>query len=182
MATHTPITPVPAAEVAGFTTPATPAVASPLETAFSALLTALTSFVSAESDPAHVDGWNPAFSGWLREAEIAQDRVIDALRRVRDARMQRAEELPLRRLALIIDGMMGSEDRGDFDRLHRLTVSDSILLRCAPVSSAACRVHAMLEAGLALADELTGLDLYGGGSPGGSSEALLGQELATALI
>ncbi|MRX49473.1 hypothetical protein GI374_03225 [Paracoccus sp. S-4012] len=157
MANDMPNMPLQAAEVASFTTP--------LASCFSTLLTALANFVSAESDLSDVDYWDPAYSRWRHDAESAQDEVVDALRSVHGAGVKRPEDVPMRRLALLVDGMMGSDNRRDFDRLHRLTSSNAALFRCAGSSTAARRVDNMLVAGLALVDELAGLDLYRGSSP-----------------
>lgn len=159
MAIQTPNMCGTAAEAADVFTP-TPASAS-----FSALLVALSALIEAERDIEDVDIWDPAFSRWLRDAELAQERVVAGLRQVREAELQRAEDRPLQRLAMLIDAMMGCEDPDGFARLHRLIPANAALFRCDGDSAAARRVNHMLLTGLARIEDLAGLDTYADRSP-----------------
>lgn len=86
--------------------------------AFAALLDALSRHALAERDIEHVDVWDPAFRHWLTEAEEVFTEVTTLLSRIRRAEFVRAEDLPLQRLAAVIDAMTGSEEPGTFQRLH----------------------------------------------------------------
>lgn len=154
MATHTPTMHRTAAEDPGTYTP------TPVSAGFSALLVALSAMIEAERDIEDVDVFDPAFANWLRDAERAQDRVVDCLRMVREAELQRAEDRPLQRLAMLIDAVISSEEPGEFTRLHRLVPSHAALFRCAGNSAVARRVDHMLLAGLARIDDLAMLDTY----------------------
>ncbi len=50
---------------------------SPILQLFAAALDAFAEFIARERDLVGVDAWDPAFRGWLADAETAQDRLSD---------------------------------------------------------------------------------------------------------
>lgn len=110
MAIHTPITLGNADEVFRRT---------PLAAAFAAFLPTLAAFIAAERDLEDVDGFDPAYHTWLRDAERAQDTLIDATRELHHIGAQAASDLVLKRMIRVIDLMRGTDDPVEFRRTHR---------------------------------------------------------------
>ncbi|HRK65962.1 MAG TPA: hypothetical protein PKY73_00305 [Hyphomonas sp.] len=111
MAIHTVITPLAANEAPRET------IAS---SAFSALLQAQSAFVRAERDLEDIGhSQDPAYDFWLRDAELAQEVLTRALHHFHALPLEVPEDRPLRRMALLIDAMLGNEEPGDARCLHR---------------------------------------------------------------
>lgn len=111
MAIHTFITPD-----MGFETPRE----TPKSRAFPDLLGSLFSFVVAERDLDDVCySQDPAYSAWMQEAELAQERLTESLRAFHSLPHAILQDRPLQRFALLIDAMLGHEEPGGARRLHR---------------------------------------------------------------
>ncbi|MFN4129357.1 MAG: hypothetical protein ACK4GC_06025 [Paracoccaceae bacterium] len=111
MTIHTPITGIIATE-------------APLETAvsrsFVALLQAQVAFVLAERDLDDVGhSRDPAYRMWERDAELAQERLTEALSLFHDLPHEAPEDRPLRRMAQLVDSMLGEEEPGGARQLFR---------------------------------------------------------------
>lgn len=105
------------ADAAHTTSCGTPAPAfthTPISALFSRLLGAMAVHIEAERDIQHVDVWDPAFRDWLTEAEEALTAVTTLLREIRDHQTARQADVPLMRMAIIIDAMLGAEEPGEF--------------------------------------------------------------------
>lgn len=126
---------------------------------FSRSLGALALHIEAERDIADVDIWDAAFSGWLREAEESLTVVTGFLRQIREAKVMRASDVPLLRLSVLADTLLGSEDPHDFMRARSL-LAHPTLFRCVEVGPVGRRFHAMIDTGLMRLDELADLDAY----------------------
>lgn len=109
MAIFTPIMPVGARKA--------PAL-SGLALAFSTFLHSFEAFIEAEQDLEQVDGFDPAFAHWLRDAEVAQEQMTSALCSVRQLAPLNALDLPFLRMAAYIDLMIGTDDPVAFRNLH----------------------------------------------------------------
>ncbi len=91
-----------------------------VSSAFSALLQAQSAFVRAERDLEDVGhSQDPAYAFWLRDAELAQEALTGALHHFHALPLELPEDRPLRRMALLIDAMLGNEEPGGARRLHR---------------------------------------------------------------
>lgn len=133
---------------------------TPISTAFSCLLVALARHAEAERDIEDVDIWDPAFRNWLTDAEEAFTLVTTLITQIGNAEPARPHDVPLHRMAMFIDLMVGSEEPGEFQRLHQLVPRFQDAIRCTDGSASARRVnHMLLTAGLRL-DELAGLISY----------------------
>lgn len=110
MAKHTPITPFSAHKEHRVT---------PASLAFPSFLFAALDFVVAERDLEDVGhSQDPAYGVWLRDAELAHERLTNALRNFLALPQVIHEDLPLFRTAHLIDAMLGCEELGGARRLH----------------------------------------------------------------
>lgn len=132
---------------------------SPIASLFSRLLGALALHIEAERDIQDVDIWDTAFTGWLREAEESLTVVTTLLYAIRNGVVMRATDVPLMRLAILADALIGSEDPHDFQRARGL-LAHPTLFRCADVCPVDRRVDAMINTALSRFDELADLDAY----------------------
>lgn len=155
MATATLTTPVAATEdlCASTYTP------TPISVLFARFLGALALHIEAERDIQDVDVFDAAFSGWLREAEESLTVVTRFLRDIRDAQVMRASDVPLLRLAIVADALLGSEDPNDFLRTRAL-LAHRTLFRCAETGPVGRRVVALVKTAVMRLDELADLDAY----------------------
>lgn len=111
MAENTDITPVQAYEVPRVTA---------ASTAFAALLTGVRNLIVAERDLADVNySMDPAYGNWMRDAELAHERLIDSLRAFNSIRVEALEDRPLKLMANLVDAMLGHEEPGGARRLLR---------------------------------------------------------------
>ncbi|WP_422003093.1 hypothetical protein [Roseovarius mucosus] len=88
--------------------------------AFAALLPTLADFIEAERDLDEIcHSYDPAYSAWQRDAQVARMRLDSTLRHVHGLRVERPEDQPLRRMALLADAMLkdGAPERPQY--LHR---------------------------------------------------------------
>ncbi|MEI4469671.1 hypothetical protein [Frigidibacter sp. MR17.24] len=135
-------------------------VPSPISIAFSALLGTLALHIEAERDIEDVDIWDPAFANWLRDAEEIQTRLSRQVLALTDAEETRDEDEPLRRMAMLIEGMTGSEEPGTFQRLHPMVVHYEHLFRCEGTTATALRVDRMLLTAAQRLETMASLDIY----------------------
>ncbi|PJF08405.1 hypothetical protein [Pseudorhodobacter sp. MZDSW-24AT] len=126
---------------------------------FSRFLGALAQHIEAERDIQDVDIWDAAFTGWLREAEESLTVVTTFLRQIRDAKVTRASDVPLLRLSVLADALLGSEDPNDFMRARSL-LAHPTLFRCIEPGPVGRRVCALIDTALLRLDELADLDAY----------------------
>lgn len=126
---------------------------------FSRFLGALALHIEAERDIQDVDVWDAAFTGWLREAEESLTVVTTFLRQIRDAKVMRASDVPLLRVAILADALLGSEDPNEFMRFRRL-LAHPTLFRWVEAGPVGRRVCALIDTALLRLDELADLDAY----------------------
>lgn len=88
--------------------------------AFTQLLPALTFFIEAERDLADVSpSYDPAYAAWHHDAQLARTGLDAALRQFHVLPVQRAEDQPLRHMALFIDALLNDDDPARPRHLHR---------------------------------------------------------------
>lgn len=93
---------------------------TPKAAAFPSLLASVLNVITAERDLADISySQDPAYSAWLREAELAQDSLTDALRHFHALPLVIPADRPLQRMATLVDTMLGHEDPGGARQLHR---------------------------------------------------------------
>lgn len=111
MAIHTNIT-----SLSPFEAPRETAVSK----AFVELLQVQAAFVRAELDLEDVaHSQDPAYAFWLSDAETAQERLTKSLHQFQALTAEVPEDRPLKRMAMLIDAMLGQEEPGGARRLHR---------------------------------------------------------------
>lgn len=120
---------------------------TPLTRQFSSLLAALDALIEAEQDLDGSDPWDPALHHWLRDAELAEERVTKLTCAILGTEVCRIEDVPLRRFALLLDGIMGSEDARDFFHYRRILDQHSAFFDCTGSTPAARHTRALLRAG-----------------------------------
>lgn len=87
--------------------------------AFPSLLFSAVDFVIAERDLEDVGhSQDPAYGVWLRDAELAQERLTGNLRDFLALPRLTPEDQPLFRTAQMIDAMLGCEELGGARRMH----------------------------------------------------------------
>ena len=152
MATATPNTSTRFFEVPG---------ASPLALAFAAFLPGFVTFITAERDLEDVDGFDPAYHIWLRDAERAQDDLIDALRDLRRIGARSPRDRALQRMVHVIDTMRGAEEPGLFQRSHRhLRTSFFTLFQVRGFDAVSSGTNALLLRARHLVDAMADLPLF----------------------
>ncbi|WCR02256.1 hypothetical protein JHX88_15360 [Paracoccus saliphilus] len=159
MAKAIPTTPYEATEVLPYRGDVPESVISEM---FPHLLDALMRHIQVERDLEDVDFWNIAFLNWRIEAEEAYTDVAALLSAIRHAALDRQEDLPLQRMACLIDSMIGSEEPDAFQRLHCRLPRFETLFRSRGYGTGSKRVERMLMDTHACIDELATLRLYGG--------------------
>ncbi|MCL3881913.1 hypothetical protein [Marivita sp. GX14005] len=83
------------------------------------LLAALHDFIAAERDLEEISyNQDPAYSAWMRDAELAHERLTETLRSFHGLDAEVREDQPLKRMAKVIDEMLGHEEPGGARRLH----------------------------------------------------------------
>lgn len=133
---------------------------TPITRGFSRLLVDLAAFIEAERDIEDVDIWDPAFMGWVRDAEHARQQVRGRLRALRGTVLHRREDGPLLRMARLIEAMIATEELGAFlARYHHLQ-RDRSAFRCPGNGAVAQRVNQLLAAGLSRIDDLVTLGCF----------------------
>lgn len=127
---------------------------------FPRLLDALARHIRAERDIEDIDFWDIAFLNWRIEAEEAYTDVAALLSAIRRATLDHQEDLPLQRMARLIDSMIGSEEPDAFHRLHCRLPRFETLFRSRGYGTGSKRVERMLLDAHACIDELAILRLY----------------------
>lgn len=140
MAIHMPIT-----------APAFPKASSafthtPVTHQFAAVMRDLADYIEAERDLEHCDSWDPACDAWIRDAEEARTRVLDAIASLRAAPTRRHEDLPLKRCAELAQMLIESDSQEQVRAILALPGRFPHLLRCAGDSPVARRVDLMVAA------------------------------------
>lgn len=154
MTDFTPITVPVASEPISYSHP------TPLSARFAAVLPALSAHIEAERDLAHVDRWDIAFIDWLAEAEQTRSDLEAALNALCETEVQRLEDKPLLRMAMLTQAMLASEEAAEFLHLHSLPLRMPSMFRCAGSDPVAVRTNLLLSEALNRLDALASLPDY----------------------
>jgi hypothetical protein len=102
MTKHSPITPTGGHEAPPETE---------LMLAFCKSLTCMQAFLLAELDLDYIGySQDPAYANWIRDTETAFENLADALGETRSLPVEIPEDMPLKRMALLMDDILGNED------------------------------------------------------------------------
>lgn len=127
---------------------------------FAALLPALARHIEAEQEIEDVDIWDPAFRSWLTDAEHAFTDVTTHLSTIASTGVTCADDKPLKRMSMMIDAMIGSEEPQTFMQLYRLLPRFEHLFYCDGTSSAIRHRNVMLGTARAHIDMMANLLTY----------------------
>lgn len=132
---------------------------TPISTLFSRLLCAMAHHIECERDIEHVDCFNPAFVGWLKAAEEAATVVTTLISEIRHSSIQRRADVPLMRLTIIADTMLGASTPDVFLEAQGL-LSHPQLFAVREGGAVAHRVTAMIKTAKNCLNQLAELDAY----------------------
>lgn len=92
---------------------------TPMSDAFPALFGAVAAMITSERDLDDIGhSQDPAYAAWLREAELDQERLTDALRHFHALPCAIPADRPLQRMARLVDAILGHEEPGGARDLH----------------------------------------------------------------
>jgi len=76
-------------------------------------------FLLAELDLDNVGySQDPAYANWVRDSEVAFSNLADALGETRNLPVEVPEDMPLKRMALLMDDILGNEDPAAARAMH----------------------------------------------------------------
>ena len=113
---------------------------------FSRLIGEISGYIEAERDIEDAASWDPAFLHWHRDAEAARGSVLSSIDHIRASAAVRSEDLPLKRMALLMFALIESGSSSEFLRLASFLDSHEDILSCSGTSPVARRVCQMLTA------------------------------------
>ncbi len=127
---------------------------------FAALLPALARHIEAEREIENVDIWDPAFRSWLTDAEHALKDVTTHLSTIASTDLTCVDDRPLKRMSMLIDAMIRSEEPHTFMHLYGLLPRFEHLFYCDGTSSAIRHCNAMIGQARAHIDTMANLLTY----------------------
>ncbi|SNR67573.1 hypothetical protein EYF88_15915 [Paracoccus sediminis] len=154
MATSSPTTPF------GVTKPSAHFTHTEISRTFSRLIGAVSTYIEAERDIEDAASWHPAFLHWHRDAETARTQVLTPIDRIRSSAVVRLEDLPLKRMALLLFALIESGSSSEFLRLAACLDQPDGLFDCPGTDPVARRVEAMLTAARMQVADLTSLSAF----------------------
>lgn len=139
---------------------------TPKSIAFIDLMASVANLIGAERDLEDVSySQDPAYFAWMRDAELAHERVTDTLRHFHALPNVCPQDRPLDRMAHLIDTMLGHEEPGGARKLHRLMqMSFFTKFQISGIDATAMHRNAMLIQARHLATALVALPLFDGTS------------------
>ncbi|VDS10798.1 hypothetical protein PARHAE_04017 [Paracoccus haematequi] len=140
MATRSSTTPC------GVTTASAHFTHTEISRSFSRLIGSVSGYIEAERDIEHAASWDPAFLHWHRDAEVARTQVLSTIDHIRVAVPVRPEDLPLKRMALLLFALIESGSSSEFLRLAACLERSDGRFACPGSGPVARRVGAMLTA------------------------------------
>ncbi|MBU1605867.1 MAG: hypothetical protein KKD08_03535 [Alphaproteobacteria bacterium] len=112
---------------------------------FTQLNVALAAYIEFERDLEHADCFDPAFLSFTTDAEGARAEVLSLSARIASLPLERREDLPLKRSAMLTRALIESDSEATFTSLHRLLGTHAELFACFEHNVGAARVRQMLE-------------------------------------
>jgi hypothetical protein len=141
--------------------------ATRFSTEFAKFLPVLARFIEAERDLEDINhSYDPAYGMWLRDAIAARACLSGYLLNFHAMPIHLPEDRPLRRMAYLIDGMLGHEDPSRPRWLHRQMQTHFFKMFQAPgIGASALHRNAMLNTAYHLVTALAALPLFDFTSP-----------------
>ncbi|MBR9841472.1 MAG: hypothetical protein GYB50_27005 [Rhodobacteraceae bacterium] len=112
---------------------------------FTQLNIALSKYIEFERDLEAADCFDLAFQAWTTDAEMARKDVLHATDAITASSLERLEDRPLKRSALLTRALIVSDNDVEFTALHRLLDSYAPLFACCVSGAVGARVQQMLE-------------------------------------
>lgn len=135
---------------------------TPIASAFAALLPALARHIEAEREIEEVDIWDPAFRAWLTDAEVAFTDVTTHLSTIASLELTCIDDRPIKRMAMLLDALIGSEYPDTFMHLFGLLPRFERLFQCSGSGPAVRHGNVMLGEARAHIDAMATLLTYDG--------------------
>lgn len=130
---------------------------TPVTRAFAAMLQALSAYIDSERDLEHVDSFDPAVDNWVADAERNRVAMFAALDRLRDTRLTRALDVPLRRMGMVTRLLIDCETSASFFNLLKSVDQHADLFACPGEDPVARRLRQMIDAAKAQLNALAQL-------------------------
>ena len=130
----------------GVTKPSAHFTHTEISRTFSRLIGLVSGYIEAERDIEDAASWHPAFLHWHRDAETARTQVLTQIDHIRAFVAVRREDLPLKRMALLLFALIESDSSSEFLRLTACLDREDGLFDCPGTDPVARRVGAMLTA------------------------------------
>ena len=124
---------------------------------FSRLIGEISGYIEAERDIEDAASWDPAFLHWHRDAEAARGSVFSSIDHIRVSLPERREDLPLKRMALLLFALIESASSSEFLRLAACLDRHEGLFACPGTDPVGRRISAMLTAARMQVSDLTSL-------------------------
>lgn len=118
---------------------------TPISRRFTHLNIALSKYIEFERDLETADCFDLAFQAWTADAEMAREDVLRVTDAITASPLERLEDRPLKRSALLTRSLIVSDNEAEFTALHRLLDSFAPLFACCAPGAVAARVQQMLE-------------------------------------
>ena len=112
---------------------------------FTQLNVALAAYIEFERDLEHADCFDPAFLSFTTDAEGARAEVLSLSARIASLPLERREDLPLKRSAMLTRALIESDSEATFTSLHRLLGTHAEFFACLEHGVVAARVRQMLK-------------------------------------
>ncbi|MCD1620945.1 hypothetical protein K7H20_23100 [Salipiger manganoxidans] len=112
---------------------------------FTQLNIALSKYIEFERDLEAADCFDLAFQAWIADAEAARKDVLRVTDAITASPLERLEDRPLKRSALLTRALIVSDNEVEFTALHRLLDSFAPLFACCASGAVGARVRQMLE-------------------------------------
>lgn len=132
--------------------------------AFPDLLKSVFNLIVAERDLEDTSySQDPAYSAWLRDAELAHESLTGSLCHFHKLPIHSAADQPLQLMASLIDGMLGHEEPGGARQLQlRMEVAFFTKFQISGIGSTAMHRNGMLLQARHLVSALAALPLFDG--------------------
>ena len=118
---------------------------TPISRRFTQLNIALSKYIEFERDLEAADCFDLAFQAWAADAEMARKDVLHATDAITASPLERLEDRPLKRSALLVRALIVSDNEVEFTALLRLLDRYAPLFACCAVGAVGARVQQMLE-------------------------------------
>lgn len=126
---------------------------------FSRFVGALAVAIEAERDIENGQWCDPAFDGWLAEAEAAWEQATEHCRQTYEAPMVRPSDVPLRRMARHLNWTLGCESQAELRSAQRVIAGHPGLFDWQGSDPVSHRVSLLLSRARGQFDEICSLDM-----------------------